>query len=183
VIDLARAAALVLAAVFAVAAVAKVRHRADTTVSFAGLGLPVPAALAVAVPVVEGALVVGLVLLPGPAAFLALALLLAFSVVVGRAVARGATVGCACFGGAAEARPVSTLELVRNAGLAALAVIATGAGAEPVAASGGWPALPANVIVTVLVALGRVGLEAAALRRAGGHVLATPLPGEGTARR
>jgi hypothetical protein len=89
-------------------------------------------------------------------------------------VARGSTVGCACFGGGAEDRPVSVLELVRNAGLGALAIVASGAGTG----SALWPSLPAAVLVTVLVALARVGLAAAELRQAGGHVLSTPLPGE-----
>jgi hypothetical protein len=176
--DFAEASALVLAVVFAWAAAAKVRARPATVASFDGLRLPAPRLLATAVPVVEVALAAGLVVVPGPAAFLALALVLAFSVVIGRAVAAGSTVGCACFGGHADDRPVSVLELVRNAGLGALAVLATGAGGGP-----HWPSLPALVIVTVLVALGRVALAAVELRRAGGHVLSTPLPGEGTGRR
>lgn len=171
--DLAAASALVLAAVFAWAAVAKVRHRVATVASFRGLRLPAPGALATVVPVVEGALAVGLVVAPASSGFAALALVLAFSVVIGRAVAAGATVGCACFGGADD-RPVSVVELVRNGALGALAVIASGAGAGPAL----WPSLPAVVIVTVLVALGRVALAAAQLRQDGGHVLATPLAGE-----
>jgi uncharacterized membrane protein YphA (DoxX/SURF4 family) len=167
------AAALVLAVVFLWAAVAKVRDRAGTAASFRGLGLPAPAALAVAVPVVEVALAVGLVVRPSIAGWLALALLVAFTLVIAGAIARGVEVGCACFGSAANDRPVSTLEVVRNAGLAALAVVATGASGDAL-----WPALPAIVIVTVVVALGRVGLAMAELRMAGGHVFSTPLPGE-----
>lgn len=177
--DLAEAAALVLAAVFAVAAVAKARRRAATTASFRGLGLSAPGVLAVAVPAVEAVLAVTLVLVPGPASFAALALLLAFTAVIVRAVISGSTVTCACFGASTpDDRPVSVLELVRNSGLGALAVVATGAGAT----FPGWPSLPALVIVTVLVALGRVGLAAAELRQVGGHVFSTPLPGEGTRR-
>ena len=172
--ELAQAAALVLAAVFAWAAVAKVAARPATIASFRGLGLPAPAALAAAVPAVELALAVGLVVVPAPASFAALAVLLGFSVVIGRAVAGGSSVGCACFGGGAEDRPVSVLELVRNGGLGALAIVASGAGAGPAL----WPSLPAAVLITVLVALARVGLAAAELRQAGGHVLSTPLPGE-----
>ena len=179
--DLARAAALVLAAIFAWAAVAKATARAATAASFGGLGLPAPPALAAVVPVVEAALAVALVVAPGVAAFAALGLVIAFSAVVGRAVARGSTVGCACFGagGAADDRPVSVLEIVRNGGLGALAVVATAAGSGPAL----WPALPALVIITVAVALGRVALAAADLRRQGGHLLATPLPGERPGRR
>jgi hypothetical protein len=158
----AEAAALVLALVFVWAAVAKVRARTATIASFSGLRLPAPAVLATVVPLVEVGLAIGLVLLPGVAAFAALVLLLGFSIVIGRAVAAGAEVGCACFGGGAEARPVSVLELVRNAGLAALAIVASGAG---VGVRGGWPSLPALVLVTVVVALGRVALAAVGRRR------------------
>lgn len=172
--DLAQAAALVLAAVFAWAGVAKATARPATVSSFRGLGLPAPASLAVVVPAVELVLAAGLVVAPAPASFAALAVLLAFSAVIGRAVARGSTVGCACFGGGAEDRPVSVLELVRNGALGAVGIVASGAGAG----SALWPSLPATVLVTVLVALARVGLAAAELRQAGGHVLSTPLPGE-----
>lgn len=172
--ELAQAATLVLAGVFAWAAVAKLAARPATLSSFRGLGLPAPGALAILVPVVELTLAAALVLAPAPASFAALAVLVVFSVVIGRAVARGSTVGCACFGGGAEDRPISVLELVRNGGLGALAIVGSGTGAG----SALWPSLPAVVLVTVLVALGRVALAAAELRQAGGHVLATPLPGE-----
>jgi uncharacterized membrane protein YphA (DoxX/SURF4 family) len=176
--DLAAAAALVLAAVFAWAGVAKLRHAATTTASFTGLGLPAPAVLARAVPLIELVVGAGLVFAPAFAAWIALALLLAFTVVIGRAVTSGSTVSCACFGsgaGSEDDRPVSALELVRNAGLGGLAIVAGGAGAGAVS----WPALPALVIVTVLVALARVAFAAVELRRLGGHVWSTPLPGDG----
>jgi hypothetical protein len=177
--DLGGAAALVLAVVFMWAAVAKLRTQPRTTTSFRGLGLPAPRLLAKAVPAVEAAVTAGLVAAPALAAWPALALVLAFSVIIGRAVAAGSAVSCACFGGAADdARPVSVVELVRNAGLGALAIVASGAGAGRATTT-----LPALVIVTVLVALARVAFAAADLRRLGGHVFATPLPGSESARR
>lgn len=157
--DLAAAGALVLAAVFATAAQAKVRHRAETVASFRGLGLPAPDVLATLVPAVEAVLAVALVVVPAPAAFAALALVLAFSVVIGRAVVAGSSVSCACFGSAHD-RPVSVLELVRNGGLGGLAVVASGAGAG----SALWPSLPAIVLVTLVVAVARGGLAAAERR-------------------
>lgn len=166
------AAALVLAAVFVWAAVAKVRARTTTVTSFRGLGLPAPDALAIAVPMVEVGLAIGLVVRPSAAAWCALGLLVAFTAVIATAIARGVEVGCACFGSSAD-RQVSTIEVVRNAGLAGLAVVATGAHGDAL-----WPPLPALVIVTVVVALGRVALAMAELRHAGGHVFSTPLPGE-----
>jgi hypothetical protein len=179
--EVARASAVVLAVVFAWAGVTKLRTPQATATSFAGLRLAAPAMLARLVPVVELAVAAGLVAAPSLAAWAALALLLAFSVVIARALAAGATVPCACFGGGAvaaadgeDARPLSTLELVRNAGLGALAIVASGAGSGWVR----WPALPAVVIVTVLVALTRVAFAVVDLRRLGGHVLSTPLAGE-----
>ena len=175
--DVGGAAAIVLAAVFAWAAVAKFRTPAATAASFHGLGLPAAPAVARIVPVVEVAIALGLVVAPTLVAWPALALLLAFSVVIARAVAAGSTVTCACFGASPSAHedalPVSVVELVRNAGLGALAIVASGSAAGSVRTS-----LPALVIVTVLVALSRVGFAAADLRRLGGHVLSTPLPGE-----
>lgn len=173
--DLAEALALVLALVFAWAAVAKARAREATVTSFRGLRLPAPRLLAVAVPVVELVVAVGMVLVPALAAWPALALVLAFSLVIARAVASGSPVPCACFGGGAEDRPVSAVELVRNAGLGAMALVASGVGPGAV----GWPGLPMLVSVTVVLALVRVAFAAVELRRLGGHVFATPLPGEG----
>lgn len=122
-----RAAALVLAGVFVGAALAKLRRRPATEASFRDLRLPAPATLAVAVPTVEALVAALLVAQPRVGAALALALLAGFSIVIVRAVAAGADVPCACFGSTAQ-RPVSTRELVRNAALAALAVLSTGAG-------------------------------------------------------
>jgi uncharacterized membrane protein YphA (DoxX/SURF4 family) len=178
--DIAAAAAGVLALVFAWAGIAKLRTQPATAASFRGLGLPAPTALARAVPAAELAVAAGLVAAPALAAWVALVLLLAFTFVIGRAVVAGSTVSCACFGSAAstdgdDERPVSVVELVRNAGLGALAIVASGAGAGPLAR----PALPALVIVTVLVALARVAFAAVELRRLGGHVWSTPLPGDG----
>lgn len=176
--DLGGAAAAVLAVVFAWAAVAKFRAAAETSASFHGLGLPAASLLARAVPIVEVAMAIGLVVAPAVIAWPALALVLAFSVVIARAVAAGSTVTCACFGAApgagdVDARPVSVVELVRNAGLGALAIVASGS------ASGGiHTSVPALVIVTVLVALARVAFAAIDLRRLGAHVFSTPLPGE-----
>ncbi len=122
-----RAAAVILAGVFALAAFAKLRRRPATTASFRDLRLPAPATLAVAVPVVEALVAALLVAQPRVGAALALALLAGFSMVIVRAVAAGAEVPCACFGSTGQ-RPVSTRELMRNGVLAALAVLATGAG-------------------------------------------------------
>lgn len=175
--DVGGAAALVLSVVFAWAAVAKFRTPAETTSSFRGLGLPAAALVAKVVPIMELGVAAGLVLAPAVVAWVALAVVLAFSIVIARAVAAGSTVACACFGAAAgrgeEARPVSVVELVRNAGLGSLAVVASGSAAGSLRTT-----LPALVIVSVLVALSRVVFAAVDLRRQGGHVFSTPLAGE-----
>ena len=91
--------------------------------------LGVPALLARPVPVVElgvgAALAVGLA--RRPLAFAALALFVAFSLVIARALAAGRRPVCACFGGWSR-RPIGPLSLVRNGVLAALALVAALAG-------------------------------------------------------
>ena len=154
--DLAQAAALALAAVLAWAAVAKAREREATVRSFRGLGLPAPGALAVLVPSAEVAVAAGLVVAPSVASWPALALVAGFSIVIARAVAARSTVPCACFGGGSD-RPVSVVELVRNAGLGGLAVIASGAGSGPAL----WPRPSAAVAVALAVAAAWAALRIA----------------------
>jgi hypothetical protein len=125
--ELGQALAILLASAFALAAAAKLRDRAATGESFRGLRLPVAAALVWLVPVFEMALSVGLIVAPRAAAWMALLLIAAFTIVVVRAVAGGVQVPCACFGALSDTRPVSAREVVRNAMLAAGAVVATGA--------------------------------------------------------
>jgi len=161
---LASATAIVLAAVFAWAGVAKLLRRADTAASFVALGVPAARGLAVVVPLVELALAAGLVLRPALAGWAALALIFAFTVVIWRAIHRGIKAPCSCFGTASK-EPVSTNEIVRNGMLAGLAVLATAAHG-----AAGWPGLPQIVIVTVLAALGRVALAVAEFRRDGARV-------------
>lgn len=170
--DLAGGAALALAAVFAVAAIAKLRDLDATRSSFRGLGLPAPGPLALGVPAAEAAIAVALVVMPAIASWGAGVVLVAFTVVIVRSIAGGHPAPCACFGGS-TARPVSGLEVARNLALLALVVVASGARRDAL-----WPSLPAAVLVSVAVALGRVGLAVGELKQAGGHVFATPLPGE-----
>lgn len=151
--DVGQAAALALAAVLALAAWSKARDLAGTAASFRGLRLPAPALLAIAVPAVEALTAAALVVRPALAAWVALALLVAFTVVIGRAMARGDDVPCACFGSGAT-RPVGAGDLVRNAGLASLAVLASGAGSG----SALWPSSTAAVAVAAAVSVGAAAL-------------------------
>ncbi|HEY2430348.1 MAG TPA: MauE/DoxX family redox-associated membrane protein [Acidimicrobiales bacterium] len=122
----ATACAVVLAVVFGWAAVAKaVRHR-PTVAAFTELGLPAPTFLSVAVPAAEAAVAIILVLRPAIGGALALAALAAFTLVVVRALTRGGSAGCGCFG-SRRIEPVSPSDVVRNGLLAAFAAVATGA--------------------------------------------------------
>ncbi|MEM9562895.1 MAG: MauE/DoxX family redox-associated membrane protein [Actinomycetota bacterium] len=116
-------AALILAAVFVVAGVAKLRRPAATADDFAELGLPLAAPLAVIVPIAELACAGLLVLLPGWGGVAAFGLLAVFTANLAVVVRSGRVVNCACFG-AASRHPVSVRHLVRNVGLAALALAA-----------------------------------------------------------
>lgn len=147
--ELGRAVALLLAVVLAWAAAAKLRRPAATSRSFEGLGLPAPRALAWTVPGVELGIAGWLVLAPAAAAWAALALLAAFTVILGRGIAAG--VPCACFGSTStDGMPVSARELVRNALLAGAGVVATGSGPGDAL----WPAPPALAVAAVLAVAG-----------------------------
>lgn len=156
-------AALVLAAAFGWAGVAKARTPRTTARTFAGLGLPAPAALARAVPAVELTLAAALVVVPGWAAAVALALLAAFTTFLARAVRAGVDVGCGCFG-SNSTEPVSSVELVRNGLLASCGLLALAAPA-PVA-----PSLAAVLVVGLAMAMAAVVLALADLRRRVGSI-------------
>ena len=129
--------------------------------------MPVGARL---VPIAELVVAAALVAWPPIGAVLAGALLLAFTVVLVRAVRRGVTVGCACFGGAAW-RPVSIREIARNIGLLVLAGIAVK----------GRPTVPGVadvVLVTTAAAMAAVGLALVSLHRELGRVWDNRLAGE-----
>lgn len=149
-----------LSAAFAVSALAKLRDLrafADSLERFGSSGhFGVRGALVPLVPVLEGACGVSLLLLwssPWPA-WLALALLGAFTAAVLGNLVRGRRPPCPCFDPRAE-RPISGATLVRNAGLLALAVLATGS-------PGGVPPVSSAVVavaagVATVVAVRRYG--------------------------
>lgn len=118
------AARLLLAAVFALAGVGKLARRGETeaTLGEFGVGATARAPLAIALPLAELAIAVGLLpALTAPAAALAAFLLLAaFTVGVARVLRGGEEVDCNCFGALAPSR-VNGWTLARNAALMALA--------------------------------------------------------------
>lgn len=194
-------ARLVLAAVFAVAAVGKLAGRSRTVATLAEFGVaePLRRPLAIALPAVE--LAIAASLLPAASAAwgaLAAALLLvAFTAAVGRALRQGREVDCNCFGALGPSR-ISRWTLARNALLLALAVgVAIAAQDDPGTSAVAWVgnldtaglALLAAGIVAVVAALnfafswqlmrqnGRLLGEIEALRT-GGTASTGPAPGQ-----
>lgn len=122
------AAALAVAAVLLAAAVGKLVHRERTVAGFVRLGLPAPAVLAWAVPMTEAAVAAALLAVPAWGGVLAFALLAGFTAYLTALVRSGGTVACGCFGSRGD-RPVSGVDLIRNAlllGAAALAAASPG---------------------------------------------------------
>lgn len=119
----ARAAGLVLAAVFVVAAGAKLRRPQETARELGQIGLRAPQALAWLLPLVELVVAAVLLVAPGWGGVAAFALLAGFTVVLVRLVRSGRPVACRCFGGYST-KPVSSSTLIRNGALLLLAALA-----------------------------------------------------------
>jgi uncharacterized membrane protein YphA (DoxX/SURF4 family) len=116
-------AAVGLGAVFVIAGAAKVAHGAAWPAQAREMGAPMPIATIVpGVELVIGAALVARVAMPLPA-LAAIALLLAFSVLIARQLVDGRHPPCACFG-AWSHRPLSGSHLVRNAAMIVVAIIA-----------------------------------------------------------
>jgi uncharacterized protein YjeT (DUF2065 family) len=117
------AAALLTGLVFVVAGVTKMSS--PSLWRSQASGLRVPTGVAVVVPYVElalGALLMVQVQRPAMA-WVAVAVLLAFSTVLARQLLRGLHPPCACFG-SLSARPIGAGTLVRNGVLLAVALVA-----------------------------------------------------------
>ena len=155
-VDVATSAArLALAAVFALAAGAKVLDPAGTRRALGEFGVRAGAArvLAWVVPAVEGLAAAGLLINPtaSVAAGLAAALMLAFSVAIGRILRGGRRPDCNCFG-QLQSTPIGWRVLARNAlvGLAAIFVASTGPG-DPIP-----PWLIAVALAAIAASLARI---------------------------
>lgn len=119
----ARLAAILLGAVFVVAAVSKLVAGTTWVGQARELGAPAPVATALpGVELVIGALLVAGIGAPVPAVVAAV-MLLAFSVAIARQLVDGRHPPCACFG-AWSPRPLGEGHLLRNAGLIVLALLA-----------------------------------------------------------
>jgi methylamine dehydrogenase accessory protein MauD len=137
-------ASAVLAAVFALAGLAKLLDRAGSREAARSFGAPerLSGVVAVGLPLAEVAIAV--LLLPAAtrayAAAAALVLLLAFCVAIAVAMARGRAPDCRCFG-QLHSRPAGWGTLARNAVLAALAAfVAVAAWNDPSAGAVEWVA-------------------------------------------
>jgi len=115
------ACAFVLAIVFVRAAVAKAVRPTDTAAGFLALGVPWAPAMARIVPLLEVGVAFALLSVPRIGGLAALVTLAGFSIFISRAISAGVRAGCNCFG-QRKGDPVSAVDLIRNALLAALAV-------------------------------------------------------------
>jgi len=120
-------AAVVLAAIFATAAIAKLRDLRATLDQFTALGLPRPGLFTRIVPLAELSLVTLLLIVPAVGAIFAMITLAFFTTFLVSRVRAGVSAPCACFG-ATVSTPLSWVDVLRNVGLfllAATALIAT----------------------------------------------------------
>jgi uncharacterized membrane protein YphA (DoxX/SURF4 family) len=119
----ARFAAIVLGAVFVVAAVSKIVAGTTYVAQARELGVPTPVATVLpGVELIVGALLVAGIAAPLPA-IAALVLLIGFSVAIARQLVDGRHPPCACFGAWSQ-RPLGEGHLLRNAALMLVAVVA-----------------------------------------------------------
>lgn len=153
-------AAVMVAAVFAVAAATKLRDPQGTADGFAALGLPRARTMALFVPVAEGAVVALLLIVPPAGTIGALVTFAFFTTFLLGRLRAGVRAPCACFG-SARRDPLSSVEIVRNVGLMALSALALAANRPTVPT----PAEAAVVIVPVALAVGALRLGRERVRR------------------
>lgn len=169
--QIASSAALLLAIVFAWSAVAKFRSPDATRQLLDTLDVPFPRMAGRALPLIEVALAVGLLVFQRPAAVAAIVVLIVFSLVLASIIRRGVEIECGCFG-SSSTEPVSVIDLVRNGGLVALGAVAV------VGPSFVQPSVPSLIVASmggllVLIAMSLVGLH-----RSTGSVFGIELAGE-----
>jgi peroxiredoxin/uncharacterized membrane protein YphA (DoxX/SURF4 family) len=125
---------LIVAAVFAVAAVGKLLDLAGSRQAMRDFGVPSRLAgpFGLLLPLAEAAAAAALVIRPSAqwGALVALLLLLAFIAGIGNALRQGVTPDCHCFG-QIQSAPAGRETLVRNALLAAMSIVVLGWGPGP----------------------------------------------------
>ncbi len=156
-------AAVVLATVFFFAGASKLMDPRATGASLRALAVPAAAMTARMLPLVELTVAVALLVVPVVGGVLALGALSAFSAVLAARIRGGSTAPCGCFGSTAQ-EPASSVELLRNGLLAALAVTAL------FAYGPGYPTLEAMVTVSALTIAGTITVSLSRLRQQVGAV-------------
>ena len=166
----AAAARLVLAAVFGVAALAKIADRPGTLRSLRefGVGQRLAGPVAVLLPLAELAVAAGLLVGASArvAAAGALVLLAAFTAAAGLAMRRGRSPDCHCFGQLGS-EPVGRETLVRNGLLAALAVVV-------LATPAGTLLEPAPIVVAAVLLAGGLSRSRKRVATGSGRLLESP---------
>ncbi len=163
--------AVLLAAVFVLAAVTKLASPAKTTSELAALGVPAPAIAARLLPALELALAVSLIAFPPQGAVVASAAIIVFTAVLLRAIRSGAPVSCGCLGALSSA-PAGPPTIARNGALLAmsLAVLAV---PEPAV-----PDLASALAATSVTLAAAVGIQLFSLHDRIGRVWSVALAGE-----
>jgi len=115
--------AWLLAVVFAVAAVVKLRDPLGSRRTLGDFGLPNPRLLARVLPVTEAATALLLVVDPRVGGQCAVALLVAFTTLIAGRLLAGHRDACGCFGTWSK-RPLSWRDLARNGVLVTMGVVA-----------------------------------------------------------
>ncbi len=167
--------AVVIATVFVVAAVTKLRSPESTAAEFTRLRLPAGPVLALVLPPLELATAALLLIRPQAGALVATGLLLAFTAVLIATVRSGLVVSCGCLGSISR-KPVTPATVARN--LVFLVMTSVAASTPSLAV----PDL-ASVMVTATVAVMIVlGLQLMTLRQQLGRLWSVELAGEAGSR-
>ncbi len=164
-------AAVLLAAVFAVAAVTKAIAPAATAAELADLGLPAPGLLARVVPPSELAIAVALLIAPRVGAMAAGLALSAFTAVLIATIRSGRVVSCGCLGSLSR-QPVSSATVVRNLCLLAMA------GAVATTTRLSVPDVESVVVATLLVLVALIASQLLAMFKATDRIWSVELAGE-----
>jgi hypothetical protein len=163
--------ALLVAVVFAVAAVTKAISPTTTSLDLAALGVPFPALGARVLPIAELVIVGLLVARPPLGAAAALAALVVFTAFIMRAVRAGTSVSCGCLGSLSD-EPVSMTTVARNGVLIAMGSVAL------VVPESVIPDLGSALAAVSLVLIAMVAVQLLALRYRIGRVWSVSLAGE-----
>ena len=155
--------AVVLAAVFLYAGASKLMDPRAAGASLSSLAVPAAVVTARLLPLVEFGVALALLVVPVVGGVIALAALCAFSAVLAARIRAGSTAPCGCFG-ATSPEPASSVELLRNALLAALAITAMFASGPR------QPTLEATVTVSALSIAGLITVSLSRLRQQVGAV-------------